>query len=43
LLTGQAGSKLHYKAGDTINVVRPSGVAAATRACGQRQQERADD
>jgi len=30
LLTGQAGSKLHYKAGDTINVVRPAGTAAST-------------
>jgi len=30
LLTGQAGSKLHYKAGDAINVVRPAGTAAAT-------------
>ncbi|VXA93964.1 filamentous haemagglutinin family protein [Brevundimonas sp. G8] len=30
LLTGQAGSKLHYKAGDAINVVRPAGVAAST-------------
>jgi filamentous hemagglutinin family protein len=30
LLTGQAGSKLHYKAGDAINVVRPAGSAAST-------------
>lgn len=30
LLTGQAGSRLHYKAGDAINVRRPDGQAAST-------------
>ncbi|QYC10700.1 filamentous haemagglutinin family protein [Brevundimonas nasdae] len=30
LLTGQAGSRLHYKAGETINVRRPEGLAAST-------------
>ncbi|WP_438852251.1 filamentous haemagglutinin family protein [Brevundimonas nasdae] len=29
LLTGQAGSRLHYKAGDAINVRRPEGQAAS--------------
>ena len=31
LLTGQAGSRLHYKAGDTINVRRPDGQARIDR------------